>query len=396
VTAHRDVSLGAAAVPRSSCELDRELLEQAIHLAELGRPGARPNPVVGTVLAMPDGQVLATGHHVRRGAPHAERACLDDWPEEVPADATLYVTLEPCSHHGMQPPCSELLLARDVRRVVYASSDPNPDTCGVGPAQLAAAGVRVERGPADLERLALQQNAGFHSAHLRGRPYVTAKWAMTPNGRFATGDETKRWISGPESRAFVHYLRAGSGAIACGIGTVLADDPELTVRGPVASRTPAPPIRVVYDRALRLPIDSVLAQTARTVPVLACCAYDAPLERELALRELGVGVWRAPAPNPGAPCMLASSLTMLCEIGVQDVLLEAGPELLDSFSDAHLIDALVAFVGPDDAPDDQPGLALDHPLVAAALAASVERSGEDSRHVAVLHPAWEIPGATAG
>lgn len=391
-----DVSLGAASIPRSSCELDHALLAKAIELAELGRPGARPNPVVGAVLAMPDGHVLATGHHVRRGAHHAERACLEDVLGEVPEDATLYVSLEPCSHHGLQPPCSQLLLQRRVRRVVYASSDPNPDTCGIGPAQLAAAGVRVERGSIELERRALQQNAGFHSAHLRGRPYVTAKWAMTTNGRFATGDPQRRWISGSESRAFVHYLRAGSGAIACGIGTVLADDPRLTVRGPAADRMWVAPIRVVYDRALRLPPGSQLVRTAREVPVLACCSCDAPAERELALRHAGVGVWRAPPPEPGAPCMLAASLSMLCEAGVQDVLLEAGPQLLDSFRRAHLVDALVAFVGPEAAPQDEPGLAPGHPLVTTALAAPAEPSGDNSRHVAVVHPAWQMPGAMPG
>lgn len=388
--------LGAASVPRTVDAVDREMLVRSLELAELGRCGARPNPVVGAVLALPDGTVLATGHHPRRGEPHAERLCLADVAGSVPEDATLYVSLEPCDHTGMQPPCSEYVLERGVRRVVYASSDPNPVTAGLGPARLARAGVVVERGPRDIERQALQQNAGFHSAHLRGRPYVTAKFAMTRNGRFATGDPQRRWISGEASRDFVHYLRAGSGAIACGIGTVRADDPLLTVRGSLAARTPVAPLRVVYDRRLELPLDSALVRSIDEAGVLAVCTFDAPLERELALVDAGVEVWRAPVPEPGAPCLLAASLAMLAERRINDVLLEAGPALLDIFDEAELIDAVTAFVAPFDAPAEQPGLALDHHLVTAALAAPGDASGDDLRHTALLHPAWEIPGAEPG
>lgn len=389
--------MGAASVPRSHSPLDAMLLARTLDLAELGRPGARPNPVVGAVLAAPDGTVLASGHHVRRGAPHAERALLDDLAAAVPADATLYVSLEPCSHHGLTPPCAEVILERGVRRVVYASSDPNPHTAGRGPARLAAGGVEVLRGPVDIERRALQQNAGFHSIHLRGRPYVTAKWAMTPNGRFSTGDPDRRWISGAESREFVHYLRAGSGAVACGIGTVLADDPRLTVRGVLADRTPVPPLRVVFDRALRLPEGSTLVRTASDAPVLVVCARDAPDARERALASAGVEVWRADEPRePGEPCILASTLAMLGGRSVNDVLLEAGPRLLGAFAEAGLVDSVVAFVGGDHAPESEPGLPLDHPLVALALAAPAQESGADAMHSAVLHPAWEFPGATSG
>ncbi len=392
-----DECIGASSISRADSEVDRVMLDRSIELAEFGRPGARPNPVVGAVLAMPDGRVVASGHHVRRGAAHAERALLEDFADPVPADATLYVSLEPCSHHGATPPCTEIIIERDIRRVVYASSDANPDTAGVGPAQLRSAGIEVQRGPSDVERRALQQNAGFHSVHLRGRPYVTAKWAMTGTGRFATGDPERRWISGPESREFVHYLRAGSGAVACGIGTVIADDPQLTVRGTLVDRTPVQPLRVVYDRTLRIPLDSTLVRTAREVPVVVICAHDAPPEAELMLRATGVDVWRAPECGPGDPCIGASSLAMLAaDYRVNDVLLEAGPTLLDAFMDAELVDAVYAFVGPGDASDDQPGLALDHPLVRAALDTAAQPSGDDDMHHAVLHPAWEFPGATCG
>jgi diaminohydroxyphosphoribosylaminopyrimidine deaminase/5-amino-6-(5-phosphoribosylamino)uracil reductase len=391
--------VGAAAVARTDEPVDRAMLDRSIELAELGRPGARPNPVVGAVLALPDGRIVGTGHHVRKGAAHAERALLEDLVASgtpVPEDATLYVSLEPCSHHGTTPPCTDAIIEHGVRRVVYASSDANLVTAGVGPARLRAAGIDVLRAPLDIERRALQQNAGFHSVHLRGRAYLTGKWAMTRNGRFATGDPERRWISGEASRSQVHYLRAGSGAVAVGIGTVLADDPLLTVRGPLADRTPVAPVRVVYDRRLRLPLDSRLVRTVDEAPVLVVTAHDAPADSQLALEAAGVEVWRAPECGPGDPCIGGWSLARLAaDRGVNDVLLESGPTLLAGFHDAELLDAIHAFVAPLDAPGDQPGLAVDHPLMQLALAAPSTPSGDDAAHHAVLHPAWAFPGATA-
>lgn len=396
MTHHLDESLGSASLPRTSSGLDAQLLDKAIELAELGRPGARPNPVVGAVLARADGEIIAVGHHERRGMAHAERVCLDEHPAPIPDDATLYVSLEPCSHHGRTPPCVDAIIERGVRRVVFASCDANPDTAGVGPARLVAAGVRVERGPGWAERRALQQNAGFHSVHLRGRAYVHAKWAMTPTGRFATGDPQRRWISGEESRSYVHYLRAGSGAVACGIGTVLADDPLLTVRGPMADHTVVPPTRVVYDRALRIPLNSQLVRSAGGVPVLVVCAHDAPADRETALLELGVAVWRAAEPAPGKPCLLAQSLAMLARHGINDVLLESGPTLLHAFAHAELLDAATVFVADVEASPAQPGIDVDVPFVAQVLDAPWQAMGADRMHHAVLQPAWEFPGATCG
>lgn len=391
-------ALGATSIERTDSELDRELLEKTLDLAELGRCAARPNPVVGAVLADSRGEILATGHHVRHGDLHAERECLNDAPSLIPDDATLYVSLEPCDHQGKTPPCCDELLARGVKRVVYASCDPNPATSGSGPARLVLAGVEVARGPADIERCALQQNAGFHSRHLRGRPYVTAKIAITKNGRFSTGDPQRRWISSKESREFVHYLRAGSGAIACGIGTVLADDPQLTVRGVVASRVVNQPLRVVFDRSLRMPLESnLVACENHDSQVLVITQHDADSERERMLVEAGVDVWRVPDDcEIGAPCFLSSALIELANRGVQDLLLEAGPTLLEAMHSAGLVDSLIAFVAPIEAPDTEPGLEIDSPLLQPLLASTPTRIGDDEQYVALANPAWEFPGAIPG
>lgn len=368
------------------------LLASTLELAERGRPAARPNPVVGALLATGTGEVLATGFHERVGAAHAERACLDGWHGAMPADATLYVSLEPCSHEGRQPPCTKVLLERGVKRVVYASRDSNPVTAGHGPAQLRAFGTLAELGPVDTERLALQQNAGFHSIHLRGRPYVTAKWAMTGNGRFSTGDPTQRWVSSVASREYVHWMRAGSGAVLVGVGTVLDDDPELTVRGPLAERIVQQPLRVVVDRQLRTPATSRLVRSASPqAPVLIATVPGAPQAAAAALRAAGVQVWQ----SSGRDGMLDELLLELGRRGVCDVLVEAGPTLLVAFFEAGLLDVLSVFVAPTLAPGNLPGLAMDHPLVDHALLADGSPMGDDQHHVRVLRPAWEFAPAGA-
>ena len=366
---------------------DRHLLEQTLQLAELGRPGARPNPVVGALLARGD-EVLATGFHARCGEAHVERIVLDQ-VVEVPPGATMYVSLEPCAHQGRQPACAELLLERGVQRVVIAAADSNPRTAGLGPQLLAARGVIVDWGPDDIARRATQQNAGFHSVHLRGRPYVTYKWAMTSNGRLATGDPDRRWVSGPASRRVAHELRAGSGAIAVGVQTVIADDPQLTARGPVFEAMVEPPLRVVYDRQLRMPLESQLVTTAGVTPTLVCCAADADPQRERELRLRGVEVWRA-ADGLSSP---EASLVALAARGINDVLLESGPQLATTFFNAELLDALVCFTAPFAAPDDQPGYSPGHPLLETLRDGVTAPSGDDTMTTAILHPAhaWLAP-----
>lgn len=361
---------------------DLAQLARTLELAEFGRPAARPNPVVGAVLAR-GGQVLATGFHARWGDLHAERACLAALAGDIPPDVTMYVSLEPCAHEGRQPPCAPELVRRGVRRVLIASPDTSAKAAGVGPRALRDAGVEVVWAPPELAARALQQNAGFHSVHARRRPYVTCKWAMTRNGRVATGDSQRRWISGEQARELVHRMRAGSGAIAVGVDTVIADDPQLTVRGASAAEVVTPPLRVVYDRTLRLPLGCQLARSARELPVLVACGPDADVVREQRLRDIGVDVWRAPAP-PGE--LLRDSLAELCRRGVNDLLLESGPALASAFHAAGLVDAITCFVAPLDAPADQPGFDPAHPLVEAALCGDCARVGPDECWTAIVNP----------
>lgn len=364
--------------------VDEHQLRRCLELAELGRPGARPNPLVGAVLACGE-EVLATGYHARWGDRHAERVALDAWGDRaVPSDATLYVSLEPCGHHGRQPPCAELLVERGVRRVVAACADPNPQTAGLGPRRLRESGVEFEWAGDAIATLAAAQNAGFVSRHMRGRPFTTYKWAMTRNRRVATGAAGRRWISGEVSRMKVQLMRAASGAIVVGAGTVLADDPRLTVRGAAAAGMFHPPLRVVIDRGLRTPVGAYVVCTAREVPTVLVCASDASRASEYALSAYGVEIWRAPADRPGKQLLWAWQ--QLGERGVNDVLLESGPTLANACWEAALIDALACFTAPFDASDDQPGFAADSPLLPALDGVPPVRSGDDLLTSVVVQP----------
>jgi diaminohydroxyphosphoribosylaminopyrimidine deaminase / 5-amino-6-(5-phosphoribosylamino)uracil reductase len=310
-------------------ERDAELLDRALDLAERGRRSASPNPIVGCVIAR-DGHVLGEGWHERRGEPHAERNALAACTEP-PRGATAYVSLEPCSHHGRQPPCADALIAAGIARAVCAIRDPNPEVDGRGLERLEAAGVEVELAGGTREARARRQNAGFRTFIARRRPFVLLKLAATLDGRTATSTGESRWISSPESRRLVHDWRAELDAVAVGSGTALADDPELLPRDadPPAERLP---LRVVFDRRGRLAQDSRLAQSAATAPVLRVAPPGAP------------------PPPPGIEALEAGSLedalTALAAREVTSLLLEGGAELAGAFLRADLVDALALFVAP--------------------------------------------------
>ncbi len=315
---------------------DRQWMERALALAERGRGFVEPNPLVGAVVVR-DGRPAGAGWHQRYGEAHAEVHALAA-AGEAARGATLYVTLEPCCHHGKTPPCTDAVLRAGVRRVVAAMADPFPQVAGRGAALLRAGGVEVELGLAEAE--ARRLNAPYLKLLATGRPYVHAKWAMTLDGKIATRTGDSRWISNEASRRRVHGLRGRMDAIVVGIGTVLADDPRLTARPP-GPRTAA---RVVLDSHGRLPVNSMLATTARETPVLVVTAAGLPGERADALRTLGCEWLGLPAPR-GRPEVTA----LLDELGrrrMTNILVEGGSEVLGSFLDAGAIDEVHVFVAP--------------------------------------------------
>ncbi|MGN6380048.1 MAG: bifunctional diaminohydroxyphosphoribosylaminopyrimidine deaminase/5-amino-6-(5-phosphoribosylamino)uracil reductase RibD [Gaiellales bacterium] len=312
-------------------ETDVRHLERCFELAERGRRTAAPNPVVGAVLVR-DGRVLGEGWHERPGEPHAEVNALRAAGDA--RDATMYVSLEPCAHHGRTPPCADALVEAGVARVVAAMGDPTPSVGGRGFARLREAGIDVELAGGDVELRALRMVAEWLTFAMWGRPHVTYKAAVSADGRTSRGDGRQVWISSPQSRRMVHELRARAGAVAVGIGTVLADDPLLTARDcdPPAERQP---LRIVFDRRGRLPADSQLARTASS---------DAPV--------LVVQAPGAVPPPPGVDAIqvdgLAPAMATLGRRRISSVLLEGGPTLATGFLDSGHLDRLIVFRSPDE------------------------------------------------
>ncbi len=310
-------------------------MRRALSLAERGRGQVAPNPLVGAVLVK-DGRVVGEGWHARYGGPHAEVAAINAAGDEA-RGAALYVTLEPCNHFGQTPPCTESILRAGISRVVYAVADPNPVASG-GAARLRGEGVSTSVGV--LSDAAREQNAPFlHAAGGATRPWVTLKLAVSMDG--AVADHTRRpgWITGPSARQAVHRLRASADAVAVGIGTALADDPQLTVRSGRAPRVA--PQRIVFDRHARLALGSQLVRTARDVPVLVVTTPQPADAGEAARREALEfhGVTLIPAES------LLAALTLLRERGVRHLLVEGGAGLAADFVGTNLVDRLIIFQG---------------------------------------------------
>ncbi|MEV5706996.1 bifunctional diaminohydroxyphosphoribosylaminopyrimidine deaminase/5-amino-6-(5-phosphoribosylamino)uracil reductase RibD [Actinoallomurus sp. NPDC052274] len=312
-------------------------MRRALALAARARGETSPNPIVGCVVLDAAGQVAGEGYHAYAGGPHAEIVALREAAGRAEG-GTLLVTLEPCDHQGRTGPCTEAVIEAGVRRVVYAVADPHP-IAGGGARRLAEAGVEVEEGllAAEAERL----NAEWLTCTRLGRPHVTWKFAATLDGRSAAADGSSQWITGPEARHDVHELRARCDAIVAGSGTVLADDPHLTVRGAHRHdhrRTPRRPLRVVADTRARTPLTSrVLDDEA---PTLIAVAEDA----DTAALEGRVAVVRLPRDDGGLD--LTALLTELRERQIVSVLLEGGPTLAGSFVAAGLVDRVVAYLAP--------------------------------------------------
>ena len=320
-------------------ESDLAFMRRALRLAERGRGRTAPNPIVGAVVVRA-GRVVGEGWHRALGRDHAEIEALARAGARA-RGATLYVTLEPCSHWGRTPPCTEAILAAGIARCVVALRDPHRIVNGRGLRRLRAGGVRVEVGAgAAAARAAL---GGYLLAHTRGRPRVTWKVAATLDGRLADRHGRSRWITGARARARGPALRAARDAIVIGAGTARADDPRLTARGAAARHAPQP-LRVVVDSRLSLPLSLRLFSPPLAAGTTVACAAGAPERRARALEARGVGVWRLPAGGGGvSPRAL---VRRLAAEGRHEVLLEGGATLGTALLRRGLVDRLALFVAP--------------------------------------------------
>jgi diaminohydroxyphosphoribosylaminopyrimidine deaminase / 5-amino-6-(5-phosphoribosylamino)uracil reductase len=299
---------------------------RALQLAERGRGHVEPNPLVGAVVVRA-GQVVGEGWHEKFGQAHAEINALTA-ADEAARGATLYVTLEPCCHHGKTPPCTDALLRAGVKRVVAAMLDPFPKVAGQGVETLRAAGIVVDVGLCEPE--ARRLNAPYLKLLATGRPYVHAKWAMTLDGKIATRSGDSKWISNEASRRRVHELRGRMDAIVVGIGTVLADDPLLTARPP----GPRIATRVVLDTHGRLPPDSQLARTVGQAPLLVATRGTVGVGEGVAL------------PLERGQVSVTALLDQMGRRRMTNALVEGGAEVLGSFFDAGAVDEVWVFVAP--------------------------------------------------
>ena len=317
---------------------DLHHMRAALALARRGLGQVWPNPAVGCVLVR-DGAVVGRGWTQPGGRPHAEAEALARAGPRAEG-ATAYVTLEPCAHHGRAPPCAPALAAAKVARVVSACRDPDPRVKGKGVAALREAGIEVAEGVGGEAARSL--NAGFFSCVERGRPLVTLKVASSLDGRIATRTGESRWITGAESRAAAHGLRASHDAAAIGSGTAIADDPKLTCRLPgLASRSP---VRIVFDGRLRTPLTHRLVAEARDVPTWI--VTNAGIRHRVdEYRELGVEVIPVAAARSSSPD-LAAAMTALAGRGLTRLLVEGGRYIAAALLRARLVDRLVWFRAP--------------------------------------------------
>jgi diaminohydroxyphosphoribosylaminopyrimidine deaminase / 5-amino-6-(5-phosphoribosylamino)uracil reductase len=360
----------------TASERDIRHLMRAIELAAEARGHTSPNPLVGAVIVK-DGRTIGEGYHHRAGEPHAERIALDACQED-PAGATIYVSLEPCCHEGRTPPCTDAIIEAGIRRVVIASDDPTPKASGRGLGILRDEGIQVDHGDAAIQEAAELLNQPFRKHARSGRPLVVFKSAMTLDGKVATASGDSKWISSEASRERAHRWRAECDAVAVGIGTALADDPQLTARVPGVARQPR---RVVFDSTARLPLDSQLVQTADEVPTIVVCTRAADRAATQQLEAAGVEVIRVQGSTDTQ--RICDGLDQLGDRDIQTLLLEGGPRLAGAFFDAGEIDQFHAFVAPLVAGGGRARAAIAGEGVdrigaaARAAALEVERIGDD-------------------
>jgi len=354
--------------------MDRHYMQMALELAASARGRTSPNPMVGAVV-IKDENVIGRGCHLRAGTPHAEVHALNEAGEEAKG-ATLYVTLEPCCHHGRTGPCAEAVIKAGISRVVVAMDDPNPLVAGGGIKRLREAGIEVTQGV--LEEEARELNEVFIKYITTRRPFVVAKAAMSLDGKIATRSGKSRWITGSEARGYGHQMRDWYDAILVGIGTVLADDPSLTARLPGGRGRD--PVRIILDSQARTPLEARVLTQQSEAPTIIAVTSGAPPGRLEALRQAGAEVLVV---NSGLRIELVEMMKTLGEKEITSVLIEGGAGVHGSAITAGIVDKAAWFIAPKiiggrEAPGPVGGQGVDDPSEAAELERlRVSRLGPD-------------------
>ena len=329
----------------SSSQNHHYWMAKAIQLAHKGRYTTHPNPRVGCVLVK-EGNLIAEGYHKVAGEGHAEVNAIANATEDTQG-STAYVTLEPCSHQGKTGPCAKALIAAKITTLVYGMQDPNPEVAGRGLAMLEKAGIKVIGPVMEAESHAL--NPGFIKRMTEGLPYVRLKLAMSLDGRTAMESGESQWITGPDARLDVQKLRAQSDAIVTGIGSIMADDPSMTVRidnenRPVKSKTVRQPKRIIMDTALSIPPESKILYPTHEVQIF-CLEALAEADHHKALTKKGIDVIYTESAEEGG-IDLAAAMETLADQGVNEVLVETGAVLAGSFLQEGLVDEVVVYMAP--------------------------------------------------
>lgn len=321
---------------------DIEYMQYAIRLAEQGTGWVNPNPKVGAVIVK-DGRIIGEGYHRRYGELHAERNAIASLKESAEG-AVLYVTLEPCCHHGKTPPCTEAVLESGIKKVVIGSRDPNPLVSGKGASWLRERGIVVEEDV--LREQCDRLNPAFFHHITTGKPYVVMKYAMTLDGKIASRTGASRWITGDAAREHVHRLRGDYAAIMAGIGTVLADDPMLNCRMEGAHQ----PLRVIVDTHLRLPLESRICNSADQYPTVVACGEDISVgtagKRAHWLREKGIRVVSFPKSDRREAVDLRALTEWLGSEKIDSVLVEGGGTIHEAALEAGIVNHVCAYLAP--------------------------------------------------